>query len=223
VYGFWPARAEEDDVVLEAGTRFSFLRQQADHADSRPNRCLADYVSPDGDHIGAFAVAIHGADELSSRFEGEHDDYRAIMAKALADRFAEAFAEWLHARARREWYAPGEELSNDELIAERYRGIRPAFGYPACPDHSEKKPLFELLAAETAGLELTETCATLPAASVSGIYLAHPESRYFSVGRIGRDQLEDYARRKGVTAEDAGRWLGQNLSSEAAITVQPVG
>jgi 5-methyltetrahydrofolate--homocysteine methyltransferase len=225
VYGYWPVRADGDDILLEGGTRFACLRQQADHADSRPNRCLADYFSPGGDHIGAFAVAIHGADELALRFEAEHDDYRAIMVKALADRFAEGFAEWLHAQARREWYAPREELTNSELIAERYRGIRPAIGYPACPDHSEKRPLFTLLGAEAAGLQLTETCATLPAASVSGIYLAHPDARYFSVGRIAQDQLEDYAHRKGVTVEEARRWLGPNLAeaSEAGITVQPVG
>jgi 5-methyltetrahydrofolate--homocysteine methyltransferase len=211
VYGYWPARSEGDDVVLEDGTRFAFLRQQADHADSRPNRSLADYVSPDGDHLGAFAVAVHGADALAARLEGEHDDYRAIMAKALADRLAEAFAEWLHERVRREWYAPAEELTNEELIAERYRGIRPAFGYPACPDHSEKGLLFELLGASAAGLELTESYAALPAASVSGLYLAHPEARYFSVGRIGRDQLEDYARRRRVTVAEAERWLSTNL------------
>src|SRR5207244_12714907 len=133
VYGYWPARSDGDDVVLADGMHFCFLRQQSAYGDSRPNRSLADYVSPGGDHLGAFAVAIHGADELAHRFEAEHDDYRAIMTKALADRFAEAFAEWLHAQARREWYAPGEELTNDELIAERYRGIRPAIGHPACP------------------------------------------------------------------------------------------
>jgi 5-methyltetrahydrofolate--homocysteine methyltransferase len=152
-------------------------------------------------------VGIHGADEIARSYEEAHDDYRAIMAKALADRLAEAFAEWLHAKVRREWYAPGEELSNDELIAERFAGIRPAFGYPACPDHTEKAKLFALLEAEGAGLELTESFATLPGASVSGIYLAHPQARYFSVGRIGRDQLEDYARRKGIDPEEAERWL----------------
>jgi 5-methyltetrahydrofolate--homocysteine methyltransferase len=212
VYGFWPARSEVDDLVLEDGTRFCFLRQQAAYGDSRPNRCLADYVAPDGDHVGAFAVSIHGADELAVRYEAEHDDYRAIIVKALADRFAEAFAEWLHERVRREWYEPDERLSNEELIAERYRGIRPAFGYPACPDHSEKEKLLALLDARGAGIELTETFATVPAASVSGIYLAHPQARYFSVGRIGRDQVEDYARRKGVAVEEVERWLGPNLA-----------
>ena len=210
-YGFWPARAEGDDVVLEDGTRFCFLRQQADHGDGRPNRCLADYVAPAGDAIGAFAVGIHGAGELAARYEAEHDDYHAIMVKALADRLAEAFAEWLHLEARREWYAPDDELSNDDIVAERYRGIRPAFGYPACPDHAEKGKLFDLLEAGKAGLELTETFATLPAASVSGVYLAHPDARYFSVGRIGRDQVEDYAARQGIALEEAERRLRQNL------------
>jgi 5-methyltetrahydrofolate--homocysteine methyltransferase len=226
VYGYWPARGEGDDLVLEHGTRFCFLRQQVDHGDSRPNRCLADYVASDGDHLGAFAVAVHGADELASRFEGEQDDYRAITVKALADRLAEAFAEWLHERARREWYAPGEKLSGHELIAERYRGIRPAFGYPACPDHSEKEKLHRLLDAGERGFTLTETYATLPAASVSGIYLAHPDARYFSVGRVARDQVVDYARRKGVSVSEAERWLRQNLAYEPVETtesVSPVG
>jgi 5-methyltetrahydrofolate--homocysteine methyltransferase len=219
VYGYWPAVAEGDDVVLAGGTRFPFLRQQAAHDGSRPNRCLADYVAPAGDHLGGFAVSIHGADELAARYEVEHDDYRAIMAKALADRLAEAFAEWLHERVRREWYAPGEQLSREELIGERYRGIRPAFGYPACPDHSEKRKLFALLGAEQEGFELTESYATLPAASVSGIYLHHCEARYFSIGRVGRDQVTDYAARKGVSTEEAERWLRQNLAYETV----PVG
>jgi 5-methyltetrahydrofolate--homocysteine methyltransferase len=210
LYGFWPAGAEGDDIALD-GARFAMLRQQADHRDSRPNRCLADYVAPEGDHLGAFAVGIFGADELAERYQAEHDDYRAIMVKALADRLAEAFAEYLHERARHEWYAPDERLSNEELIAERFRGIRPAFGYPACPDHSEKTTLFRLLGAESAGLRLTETFAALPAASVSGIYIQHPQARYFSVGRIGRDQLEDYARRKGVDVAEVERWLRPNL------------
>ena len=212
VYGYWPARAEGDDVVLADGARFSFLRQQAAHDGSRPNRCLADYFAPAGDHLGAFAVSIRGADEAAARYEAEHDDYRAIMTKALADRLAEAFAEWLHEQVRREWYAAAEELSNEERIAERYRGIRPAFGYPACPDHSEKRTLFTLLEAPREGFELTESFATLPAASVSGIYLHHPDSRYFSVGRIGADQLADYAARKGMTVAEAERWLRQSLS-----------
>ena len=211
VYGWWPAHSDVDDVVLDEGTRFTFLRQQSAYGDSRPNRCLADYVSPDGDHVGAFAVAIHGADELAARYEAEHDDYRAIMVKALADRLAEAFAEYLHELARRAWYEPDEQLSTEELAAEKFRGIRPAFGYPACPDHTEKRKLFDLLGAEEAGVSLTESFAMSPAAAVSGIYLAHPLARYFSVGRLGLDQVEDYAARKGMSVEEAERWLGPNL------------
>jgi 5-methyltetrahydrofolate--homocysteine methyltransferase len=223
VYGYWAARADGDDIALENGTRFCFLRQQSAYGDSRPNRCLADYVSPDGDHIGAFAVSIHGADELASRYEAEQDDYRAIMVKALADRLAEAFAEYLHEVVRRAWYEPRERLSNEDLIGEKYRGIRPAFGYPACPDHSEKRKLFELLGAERAGLELTESYAMTPAAAVSGIYLAHPLARYFSVGRVARDQVEDYAVRKGMDVAEVERWLRPNLgyetrSREEAVT-----
>ena len=206
------AGARDGDDVVVGETRFCFLRQQADHGDGRPNRCLADFVAPAGDHIGAFAVAVHGADELAARYEAEQDDYRAIIVKALADRLAEAFAEWLHKRARREWYAPDEHLSEEELIGERFRGIRPAFGYPACPDHSEKPKLFELLGAEDAGVALTESFAMTPAAAVSGIYLAHPQARYFAVGRIGRDQLEDYAARKAASLEQAERWLAPSLS-----------
>jgi 5-methyltetrahydrofolate--homocysteine methyltransferase len=213
VYGWWPARSDGDDIVLDEGTRFCFLRQQSAYGDSRPNRCLADYVSPEGDHIGAFAVAIHGTDELAARYEAEHDDYRAIMVKALADRLAEAFAEYLHETVRRAWYEPNENLSNEELAGERFRGIRPAFGYPACPDHTEKRKLFDLLGAEgVAGL--TESFAMTPAAAVSGIYLAHPLARYFSVGRLRLDQVEDYAARKGMPVEEIERWLGPNLGYE---------
>lgn len=197
-------------MVLD-GTRFCFLRQQADHGDERPNRCLADYVAPDVDHAGAFAVSVHGADELAAVHVAAHDDYKAIVVKALADRFAEAFAEWLHEHARREWYAPDEQLAEGDLHAERFRGIRPAFGYPACPDHSEKGKLFDLLEAERLGIELTESFAMTPAAAVSGIYLAHPEARYFAVGRIGRDQLEDYAGRKQMPVAEAEKWLRTNL------------
>jgi 5-methyltetrahydrofolate--homocysteine methyltransferase len=211
VYGYWPARADGDDVVLDEGPRFCFLRQQSAYADSRPNRCLADYISPNGDYLGAFAVAVHGADELAGRYEADHDDYGAIMVKALADRLAEAFAEYLHELVRREWYEPDEQLSNEDLIRERFRGIRPAFGYPACPDHSEKPKLFELLGAARVGLDLTESFAMTPAAAVSGIYLAHPDSRYFSVGRVARDQVEDYADRKALPLEEAERWLQPNL------------
>ncbi|HEX6664162.1 MAG TPA: methionine synthase [Gaiellaceae bacterium] len=223
VYGYWAAHADGDDIALDEGTRFSFLRQQSDYGDSRPNRSLADYVAPSGDHIGAFAVAVHGADELAARYGAEHDDYRAIMVKALADRLAEAFAELLHRQARQEWYEPGEALSTEELVAEKFRGIRPAFGYPACPDHTEKRKLFDLLGAELAGLELTESFAMTPPAAVSGIYLAHPLSRYFSVGRLGPDQVADYAARKGRPVEEVERWLGPNLgyvprSREEALT-----
>ena len=221
VFGFWPASSEGDDIVVGsdngADTRFCLLRQQADYGDSRPNRCLADYVAPEGDHLGAFAVTAGlGAEELAARFVAEHDDYHAIMVKALADRLAEAFAEYLHEVARRAWYETGPKLPPEQLIAERFRGIRPAFGYPACPDHSEKSKLFALLGAQEAGLALTETHAMTPAASVSGIYLAHPEARYFSVGRVGRDQVEDYAERKGVSLTEAERALRPNLGYEPA-------
>jgi 5-methyltetrahydrofolate--homocysteine methyltransferase len=216
VYGFWPANAVGDDVHLENGTVFHFLRQQAAHGDSRANRSLADYVAPveSGlvDHVGAFAVTAGiGADELAARFEAELDDYRAIMVKALADRLAEAFAEYLHEVARHEWYETGAPQPGEDLIAERYRGIRPAFGYPACPDHTEKRALFDLLGAEELGISLTEHFAMLPAASVSGIYLGHPAARYFSIGRIARDQVEDYAARKGMGLAEAERWLAPNL------------
>jgi 5-methyltetrahydrofolate--homocysteine methyltransferase len=222
VYGFWPAAADGDDVVLADGTRFCFLRQQAAYGDSRPNRCLADLVAAQDDHVGAFAVSIHGAEAVAARAEAEHDDYRAIMAKALADRLAEACAEWLHERARRDWYEEGPPGAPEELLLERFRGIRPAFGYPACPDHSEKGKLFALLGADRLGMSLTESYATLPAAAVSGLYFAHPAARYFSVGRIGRDQVEDYAARKGVSAAEAERWLRPNLAHEPA-PAQPVG
>jgi 5-methyltetrahydrofolate--homocysteine methyltransferase len=211
VYGFWPAQADGDDVAV-GDTRFSFLRQQAVNGDGRPNRSLADFVAPAGDHVGGFAVAVHGADELAAEHAARHDDYQAIIVKALADRLAEAFAEWLHERVRREWYAPAERFSQDELIGERYRGIRPALGYPACPDHSEKPKLLALLDAERAGVTLTEAYAMLPAAAVSGLYFAHPQSRYFAVGRIGRDQLADYAGRRGVPLADAERWLSPSLA-----------
>jgi 5-methyltetrahydrofolate--homocysteine methyltransferase len=215
VHGWWAGRADGDDIVLDGGTRFAFLRQQSAYGDTRPNRCLADYVSPDSDHIGAFAVTIHGADELAAHYEAKHDDYRGIMVKALADRFAEAFAEYLHEVVRRAWYEPEEQLTNEQLVAEKYRGIRPAFGYPACPDHTEKRKLFDLLGAEAAaGVSLTESFAMTPAAAVSGIYLAHPLARYFSVGRLGRDQVEDYAARKGMPVEELERWLGPNLGYE---------
>jgi 5-methyltetrahydrofolate--homocysteine methyltransferase len=224
VYGFWPAASDGDDLVLYADEsrereilRFCMLRQQAAPADDAPSLSLADFVAPREsglqDHVGAFAVTSGGeADELAAGFERELDDYHAIMLKALADRLAEAFAEWLHRRVRYEWgYGRDERLTTEELIAEKYRGIRPAFGYPACPDHSEKRKLFELLDAPSAGIRLTESCAMWPAASVSGIYLAHPEARYFTVGRLGRDQVADYAARKRMPLAEVERWLAPNL------------
>jgi 5-methyltetrahydrofolate--homocysteine methyltransferase len=228
-YGLWPAHAEGDDIVVfgdEARTqellRFNMLRQQTTRGSVASYLSLADFVAPKAtglrDHIGAFAVTAGvGADEVAGRYEASNDDYSAIMVKALADRLAEAFAEFLHEQARRDWgYGAQERLSTDQLITEKYRGIRPAFGYPACPDHTEKHKLFELLGAERAGIHLTESCAMYPAASVSGIYLAHPAARYFTVGRLGRDQIEDYAARKGMTVAEVERWLGPNLGYDAA-------
>jgi 5-methyltetrahydrofolate--homocysteine methyltransferase len=213
VYGFWPAHADGEDIVVGGqGVRLPMLRQQTEKPDGRPNRSLADYVAPDGDHLGGFAVAVHGADELAAAYEAENDDYRAIMVKALADRLAEAFAEWVHLKARREWFEPDAEPLIEDLHAERFRGIRPAFGYPASPDHSEKRELFALLGAVDVGLGLTESYAMTPAASVSGLIFAHPAARYFTVGRIGRDQLEDYAARRGCGLAEAERWLRPNLS-----------
>jgi 5-methyltetrahydrofolate--homocysteine methyltransferase len=225
VYGFWPANSEGDDIVLFEDVsrtreiqRFNMLRQQEVNDESRPLRSLADFVAPIGsgvtDYAGAFAVTAGlGVDQAVARFQSQNDEYHAIMVKALADRLAEASAEWLHARVRREWgYAPDEKLSLEDLIAEKYRGIRPAFGYPACPDHSEKRKLVDLLEARRVGIELTETCMMTPAASVSGLYFAHPEAGYFTVGHIGRDQLEDYAQRKQMPIEEAERWLGPNLA-----------
>jgi 5-methyltetrahydrofolate--homocysteine methyltransferase len=221
VYGFWPANSDGDDIVLwtpsEAGrpkkvaARFPMLRQQEVIADDKPNRSLADFVAPidsgTTDSIGAFAVTAGiGVDALVKKFEAAHDDYSAIIVKALADRLAEAFAEYLHAQARQDW-GFGDKLSNDDLIDEKYRGIRPAFGYPACPDHSEKARLFDLLEARTQGLDLTESFAMTPAASVSGLYFAHPQAKYFAIQRIGPDQVEDYARRKGMSAGEVERWL----------------
>ena len=224
VYGFWPANTAGDDIVVFKDdaraselVRFHMLRQQESIADNRPNRSLADFIAPKDsfapDYIGAFAVTTGiGLDDVVKEYERAHDDYSAIIAKALADRLAEAFAEYLHAQARRDWgYAAQEQLSNEDLIEEKYRGIRPAFGYPACPDHSDKPALFRLLHAPDVGITLTESFAMMPASSVSGIYLAHPEAKYFNVGRIGRDQVEDYAARKGVTVEQAERWLAPNL------------
>jgi 5-methyltetrahydrofolate--homocysteine methyltransferase len=214
VYGFWPARAVGDDVVVDGGPRFPMLRQQAARTDTRPNRCLTDYIAPAGDHLGAFAVCIHGAEDLARRYEDQHDDYRAITVKALADRLAEACAEYVHLEARRAWYEPDARPTLAELRAERFRGIRPAFGYPASPDHSEKQKLFTLLDAGRLGLALTESFAMTPAASVSGLLFAHPAARYFAVGRIGRDQVEDYAARKEVAVAEAEQWLAPYLAYE---------
>lgn len=222
VFGLWPANSVGDDVVLQAegrAQRLHFLRQQVDKPRERPDFCLADFIAPQAsgvqDWIGAFAVtAGHGIEAHVARFEAAHDDYNAILLKALADRLAEALAERLHQRVRTEFwgYAADEALDNAALIAERYRGIRPAPGYPACPDHSEKATLFALLDAERhAGLRLTESFAMLPAAAVCGYYFSHPRSQYFVVGRLGREQVEDYARRKGVPLAQAERWLASHL------------
>ena len=205
----------------EAGEfcRFHMLRQQWQRKGQTEYRSLADYVAPldsgRTDYLGAFAVTVgHGCDELVRRFESDHDDYHAIMTQALADRLAEAFAELLHRQARIDWgYGREEKLSNNELIAEKYRGIRPAFGYPSCPDHTEKRTLFDLLQAEErAGITLTESYAMWPAASVSGLYFAHPAARYFAVDRVTRDQLESYAARKGMPLAEVERWLSPNLA-----------
>ncbi len=225
VYGFWPASGEGDDLVVYTGEdrqetlcRFPMLRQQHVHVDDRPNRCLSDYVAPLAsglpDHIGTFAVTAGiGAQDIAARYEAKHDDYSSIMVKALADRLAEAFAEYLHQRVRREW---GLEdvgaLSYDDLLAERFRGIRPAFGYPACPDHTPKRTLFGLMDAQAMGIELTESLAMSPAASVSGLYLAHPEARYFGVGHIAQDQAEDYAKRTGMSLAEVETWLAPYLA-----------
>ncbi|TBR11663.1 MAG: methionine synthase, partial [Lysobacter sp.] len=223
VFGLWPANSIGDDVEVETSagttTRLHFLRQQVDKPVERPDFCLADFIAPKDtglrDGIGAFAVTAGlGIEPHVARFEAAHDDYNAILLKALADRLAEALAERLHERVRREFwgYAPDEALDNEALVTERYRGIRPAPGYPACPEHSEKATLFAMLdATSTIGIELTESFAMYPAASVSGYYFAHPGSQYFVVGRISKEQVTDYARRKGVELTQAERWLAPNL------------
>ena len=229
IVGLFPAASRGDDIVLfEDGARtqeravFRHLRQQFEKKD-RPSMSLADFVAPHGngteDYAGLFVVtAGHGLDALVRRFESDHDDYHAIMAKALADRLAEAFAEYMHRHVRRDlWgYARDEALDNEGLIREAYRGIRPAPGYPACPEHTEKRTLFDVLDADRIGVSLTESCAMLPAASVSGWYFAHPDAAYFGLGRIGRDQVEDYAKRKGMSLQEAERWLAPNLAYEPA-------
>jgi 5-methyltetrahydrofolate--homocysteine methyltransferase len=235
VYGFFPASAVGDDVELykdesrnEILTTFHFLRQQMDKGAGESNFCLADFVAPKdsgfSDYVGAFAVSAgFGTEELCKRFERDHDDYNSIMTKALADRLAEAFAEYLHKHAREAWgFGKVENLSNDDLIREKYRGIRPAAGYPASPDHTEKWILWELLGAEkNAGIKLTESCAMWPGASVSGLYFGHPESKYFGVGKIGRDQVLDYHRRKGMSLQEVERWLGPYLDYEPETTTVP--
>ncbi len=199
--------------------RFHFLRQQANREGSEPCRSLSDFIAPTEtglpDHIGAFAVTSGiGLKDLCDSFRAQHDDYNAIMAEAIADRLAEAFAECLHKRVRDEWgYGRDEALSIDELIHEKYRGIRPAPGYPACPDHTEKGTLWRLLNVEAnTGMLITESFAMWPGSSVSGLYFAHPEARYFTLGKIGRDQVADYAQRKGMSVPEVERWLGPNLN-----------
>ena len=230
VYGLFPANAVGDDVELycdgaraKVWKRFHFLRQQANKEGSEPCRSLADFIAPKEtglrDHIGAFAVTSGiGLKELCDAFRAKHDDYNAIMAEALADRLAEAFAECLHKRVRDEWgYGREEKLSVDDLIHEKYRGIRPAAGYPACPDHTEKATLWQLLDVQAkTGIEITESFAMWPGSSVSGLYFAHPESRYFSLGKIDRDQVTDYHVRKGMSVAEVERWLGQNLNYDPA-------
>jgi 5-methyltetrahydrofolate--homocysteine methyltransferase len=234
VHAFWPANSIGDDVELytdeersEKVATFYFLRQQMQKPAGQTNHCLADYIAPtpnpqsairnpqSADYLGGFAVSIHGADELSEEFKRQHDDYSAIMAKALADRLAEAFAEYLHKQTRIAWgFGRDEQLSQADLIREKYRGIRPAAGYPACPDHVEKRTLFDLLEAQkNAGIKLTESFAMHPGASVSGLYFSHPDAKYFGVGQIGRDQLVDYATRRGESVAVVEKRLAPNLDS----------
>jgi 5-methyltetrahydrofolate--homocysteine methyltransferase len=227
VIGFYPANSEDHDDILvysddernDVAHRFCHLRQQRSKAEGQAQGCLGDFVAPTetglSDHIGGFAVTAGiGIDEHVERFEKDHDDYSAIILKALADRLAEALAEYMHARVRKEFWAyePDEALKNNELIAEEYRGIRPAPGYPACPDHTEKGTLWELLDVEASiGLRLTESYAMYPTAAVSGFYFAHPDAKYFAVGKVGRDQLASYAERKGISIVEAEKWLAPNL------------
>jgi 5-methyltetrahydrofolate--homocysteine methyltransferase len=232
VIGFWPANSDgaEDILVFEHGPdstenrnstvrHYPQLRQQNAKSGGLPNFALSDFLAPAEtgirDYMGGFVVSVFGAEEKAKEFEKDHDDYQSIMVKALADRLAEAFAELLHQRVRTQYwgYAPQETLANEDLIQEAYSGIRPAPGYPACPDHTLKLGLFEDLQAESAiGTYLTESLAMDPASSVSGFYFAHPESRYFGLGKINRDQVEDYARKKGIEVPDAERWLRPSLA-----------
>jgi 5-methyltetrahydrofolate--homocysteine methyltransferase len=212
--GLWPCGRDGDDIVLDNGARLPMLRQQVKKSRDRANMCLADFIDPSGDWIGGFAVGIHGIDSHSGRFQADKDDYSDILLKALADRFAEAFAEALHQHVRTTlWgYAAGEQLTSEALIKEQYRGIRPAPGYPACPDHSLKPILFDLLDAPTnTGLTLTESFAMWPTAAVSGFYFGHPQAEYFGVARVGPDQVAEYADRRGVDLATAERWLRPNL------------
>jgi 5-methyltetrahydrofolate--homocysteine methyltransferase len=232
VVGYFPANAVDDDVEIYTDasrtkvlTRLSFMRQQKQKPAGQPHECLADYIAPKSsgvaDYIGAFAVTTGiGIEKQIERFEAKHDDYSSIMLKAIADRLAEAAAEHFHERTRRElWgYAAAETLTNDQLIREEYRGIRPAPGYPACPDHTEKAKLWSLLDADKrSGIRLTESFAMYPTAAVSGWYIAHPQSHYFQVGKIDRDQVVDYAARKGMSLEEAERWLSPNLGYEPQL------
>jgi 5-methyltetrahydrofolate--homocysteine methyltransferase len=253
VYGLFPANRVGDDIELYADksrtevlATFHFLRQQIEKSDGQPNWCLADFVAPKGaagllpaetkpasgtlaapssaDHLGAFAVTSgHGLKDLVEKFKADHDDYNAILAEALADRLAEAFAEYLHQRVREEWgFGRNETLSHEDFIEEKYRGIRPAAGYPACHDHTEKGTLWQLLDAErNAGIQLTESFAMWPGSSVSGLYFAHPESKYFAVGKLGRDQMLDYHLRKGMTLQEVERWLGPYLNYDPANVPMP--
>jgi 5-methyltetrahydrofolate--homocysteine methyltransferase len=228
IYGFWRAGSIGDDVALFSDelarnevARVHTLRQQWERKGQTAFHALADFIAPlesgRADYLGAFAVTTGiGVDELVAQYEKQHDDYSAILVKALADRLAEAFAEALHKRVRDEWgYGKTENLSNDELIEERYRGIRPAPGYPACPDHTEKRILFDLLEVEKkTAIRLTEHFAMTPAAAVSGWYFGHPQARYFAVDRISRDQVESYALRKGMSVAEVERWLAPNLGYE---------
>jgi 5-methyltetrahydrofolate--homocysteine methyltransferase len=235
-YGFYPANTVGDDVELYTDdsrktvlTTFHFLRQQMEKPAGQFNHSLADFIAPKdsgrADYLGAFAVTTgHGVPELCARFEKDHDDYNSIMTKALADRLAEAFAEYLHKKAREDWgYGRNENLTNEELIRESYRGIRPAAGYPACPDHTEKQILWRLLDVEkSTGIKLTESCAMWPASSVSGLYFAHADSKYFAVGKIGRDQILDYKARKGMDVPVIERWLSPYLNYDPDSGKAPV-
>ena len=226
VLGFWPANADGDDILVygdevrdEPIVVLHSLRQQLSKREGRANAALSDYIAPRAsglaDYVGGFTVTAGiGEDEVAERFKRANDDYSAIMVKALADRLAEAFAERLHQRVRKEFwgYAADETFSNDQLIAEKYRGIRPAPGYPAQPDHTEKGTLFNLLKSERIGVNLTESFAMWPGAAVCGLYFSHPQSAYFGVGKIERDQVEDYARRKGWTVAECERWLAPILN-----------